>query len=154
VDNLLKTPINILEAQTKDILGSFPNTYTFSKNLAEKMLLKMRPPSMPLTIIRPSIVGASLRDPFPGWIDSLVASAAIYFFSGIGLIKVLFGDEDLIGDQVPVDIVADHTLVAAAYSAGKPKLEVYNVCSSARNPMTWRLAKDCVKEYWNKYPSP
>jgi hypothetical protein len=62
------------------------------------MLQRLRPAGMPLTIVRPSIVGASLRDPFPGWIDSLVASAAIYFFSGIGLIKVLYGDEDLIGD--------------------------------------------------------
>lgn len=62
------------------------------------MLLKLRPPNMPITIVRPSIVGASLRDPYPGWIDSLVASAAIFFFSGIGLIKVLYGDEELIGD--------------------------------------------------------
>lgn len=53
---------------------------------------------MPLTILRPSIIGASLKDPVPGWIDSLVASAAIYFFSGIGLIKVLHGDENMIGD--------------------------------------------------------
>lgn len=53
---------------------------------------------MPLTIVRPSIIGASFRDPFPGWIDSLVASAAIYFFTGIGLIRALYGDEDLIGD--------------------------------------------------------
>jgi hypothetical protein len=53
---------------------------------------------MTVTIIRPSIIGASFRDPIPGWIDSIVASAAIYFFSGIGLIKALYGDEDLIGD--------------------------------------------------------
>ena len=62
------------------------------------MILALRPPQMPITIVRPSIVGASFRDPCPGWIDSLVASAAIFFFAGIGLLKVLHGDEDLIGD--------------------------------------------------------
>jgi glycerone phosphate O-acyltransferase/fatty acyl-CoA reductase len=55
---------------------------------------------------------------------------------------------------VPVDMVADHILVAAAFRAGIPELEVYNLCSSARNPMTWRVAKESVKEYWNKYPTP
>lgn len=34
----------------------------------------------------------------PGWIDSLVASSAIFFFVGLGLIKTLNGDECLIGD--------------------------------------------------------
>lgn len=152
--NLIKTPIIQLEMQTKDIIGKFPNTYTFTKNLAERMLVQYRPPSMPLTILRPSIIGASLKDPVPGWIDSLVASAAIFFFGGIGLIKNLYGDENMIGDQVPVDMVADSILVAAAYEANKPKIEVYNICSSARNPMTWKLAKECVQLYWNTNPSP
>jgi glycerone phosphate O-acyltransferase/fatty acyl-CoA reductase len=44
-----------------------------------------------------------------------VASAAIFFFTGIGLIKQLQGDEDLIGDQIPVDFVADYLLVAGAF---------------------------------------
>jgi hypothetical protein len=62
------------------------------------MIQLLRPKDMTVTILRPSIIGASFRDPIPGWIDSIVASAAIYFFSGIGLIKALYGDEDLIGD--------------------------------------------------------
>ena len=49
--------------------------------------------------------------------------------------------------------MADHILVAAAYSAGCPRMDIYNVCSSARHPMTWRLAKECVREYWNNNPS-
>lgn len=51
------------------------------------MLLELKPAYLPLVIVRPTIIGASFRDPFPGWIDSLVASAAIFFFTGIGLIK-------------------------------------------------------------------
>lgn len=108
---------------------------------------------MPLVILRPSIIGASIKDPVPGWIDSLAASAAIFFFTGIGLVKDLYGDENMIGDQVPVDMVADSILVAAAFEANKPKLEVYNICSSARNPMTWKVSKECVLKYWNTNPT-
>ena len=83
---------------TPELLGTFPNTYTYTKNLAENMLKQLRPSGFPLTIVRPSIVGSSIRDPVPGWIDSVVAAAAIYFFTGIGLIPLLYGDEELIGD--------------------------------------------------------
>ena len=50
-------------------------------------------------------------------------------------------------------MVVDYILVAAAYNAGKDSVEVHQVGSSARNPVSWRLAKDCVREYWNKNPS-
>lgn len=52
----------------KAILDKFPNTYTFTKNLAEQMLIATRPADMQLTIIRPTIVGSAFRDPFPGWV--------------------------------------------------------------------------------------
>ena len=87
-----------MEKNVKDIIGDFPNTYTFTKCIAEKLLVQTRAPNFPLTFIRPSIVGASWRDPVPGWIDSLVASSAIFFFVGLGLLKTLHGDECLIGD--------------------------------------------------------
>lgn len=38
MQQLLKTPVSILEKKTKDILGDFPNTYTFTKCIAEKLL--------------------------------------------------------------------------------------------------------------------
>lgn len=53
---------------------------------------------MSLTILRPTIVGCSLRDPFPGWIDNMIGSSAMYFFSGIGLIKILKGKDDITVD--------------------------------------------------------
>jgi hypothetical protein len=35
----LKTPVSILEKNVKDIIGDFPNTYTFTKCIAEKLLV-------------------------------------------------------------------------------------------------------------------
>ncbi|CAK65858.1 unnamed protein product (macronuclear) [Paramecium tetraurelia] len=153
VTQLLKTPVSILEKNVKDIIGDFPNTYTFTKCIAEKLLVQTRSPNFPLTLVRPSIVGASWKDPVPGWIDSLVASSAIFFFVGLGLIKTLNGDECLIGDQVPVDYVSDFILTAGAYQNGRKEVSVYHCCSSAKNPMTWALAKEVNAQFWTKSPS-
>lgn len=50
---------NCVEASTKCItnlfLGRYPNTYTFTKSLAEHMFIKKRG-NLPLAIIRPAII--------------------------------------------------------------------------------------------------
>lgn len=69
--------------------------------------------------MRPTIVGSSLRDPFPGWIDSLVGASATMFFAGLGMMSLFKGNDSLITDQIPVDYVVDHVLVAGAFEANK-----------------------------------
>ena len=49
---------------TPFLLGGWPNTYTFTKAIAETVILK-ESVGMPICIVRPSIVGASWRDPIP-----------------------------------------------------------------------------------------
>jgi len=47
---------------TADILKQYPNTYTFTKTIAERLLLDERG-HVPAVIFRPSIVTASLKEP-------------------------------------------------------------------------------------------
>ena len=49
--------------------GEHPNTYTFTKALAEELLLS-KGQRLPLAIIRPSIVVASWEYPIKGWVDN------------------------------------------------------------------------------------
>ena len=66
-DKFDKTSINEIE---KKILKTYPNTYTFSKNMAEQIVAsKCR--DLPVAIVRPSIIGASLEEPYPGWIQNI-----------------------------------------------------------------------------------
>ena len=51
----------VLEKQA-GILGTFPNSYTFTKNLGERLIRKYRG-DIPLVLIRPSIIGVAMRDP-------------------------------------------------------------------------------------------
>ena len=106
----------LAEIQSK-VLGKFPNTYVFTKNLSEKILQASKPENMTVTIIRPSIVGCSYIFPMPGWLDSISASAAIFLFAGLGILKHLNGRKEIIGDNIPVDFVADFCIVVAAGKA-------------------------------------
>ena len=56
-------------ADDGELLARFghPNTYTLTKSLAEHLLVA-RGGAVPLAIVRPSIISASWRHPFPGWI--------------------------------------------------------------------------------------
>ena len=49
--------------------GEHPNTYTFTKALAEELILS-KGQRLPLAIIRPSIVVASWEYPMKGWVDN------------------------------------------------------------------------------------
>lgn len=40
-----------------------------------------------MCIVRPAIINTSYQEPFPGWIDSLAAAAAMFLFAGLGIIK-------------------------------------------------------------------
>lgn len=56
------------EVPTDKAIGNYPNTYTYTKWLSERVLKKRRPANMSMTIMRPTIVTVSKRDPMPGWV--------------------------------------------------------------------------------------
>ena len=88
------------------------NTYTFTKCVAEVLLARRRG-STPLTFVRPSIVSACRRYPFPGWIDSRAAYAGFIAMLGAGHLKVIRVDPNSLLDVVPCDDVADRILSCA-----------------------------------------
>ncbi|KAH8026082.1 hypothetical protein HPB51_015431 [Rhipicephalus microplus] len=86
-----------LTGTTKGLFGH-PNTYTLSKSMAEFLLIEERG-HLPVVIVRPSTITASLREPLP---------------LGLGLFPSLLATRKLRADIVPVDIVAN-TLICAAW---------------------------------------
>jgi alcohol-forming fatty acyl-CoA reductase len=89
-----------------------PNTYTLTKCLAES-LLERRRGEVPLTLLRPSIVSACRRFPFPGWIDSRAAYAAFVSLLGAGYLRAIRFDPQVVADIVPCDDVADRIISCA-----------------------------------------
>jgi hypothetical protein len=137
--NYLKTlSVQDIEKQTPAILGEFPNTYTYTKSMSERLLRKHRG-DLPTFIIRPSIVGCSFREPYPGWVDNISAAGAMLFFIGLGVVKDGIGDYTKTGDVIPVDFVANGTLIGTAYHANKNELNVHHSASSSINQISWGL---------------
>ena len=92
---------------TKSLLGPFPNTYTFTKRMAEHILAENNTQNIPMLFVRPSIIAASLEEPFPGWTDSISLEGGIYLITGLGILRELPVTGSNIADQVPVDLVAN-----------------------------------------------
>lgn len=96
------------------ILGDYPNTYTFTKALAERTLKKRRNPDLPTVIIRPSIIIGADRDPLPGWTDTFSAAGGLTLAGGIGIVNYVNGYGGNIADLVPVDYVSNVIIAATA----------------------------------------
>ena len=131
---LLQIPVELIEKETPSIIGKYPNTYTFTKSLTEQMLIK-EAEGIPLCIVRPTIIGGSWKEPYPGWVDSVSAAGVFYLSVGLGVLKVSLGNHNNIGDQIPVDTVVNCVIVAAALACKVGQMPVIHIGTSARNPV-------------------
>lgn len=151
IANLMKRNPDELVRDTPKILGTFPNTYTFTKSMAERIMKKRRG-DLTVTIVRPSIVGASWKSPNIGWIDTVTAASAIYLLMGLGIQKSIQGDLSAVSDQVPCDFVGDMVIVSGATYANSKDITVVHAGSSARNPCTWMDGVEYTRNYWRTHP--
>ena len=94
-----------------------PNTYTLTKSLAEHLLVARRG-TVPLAVVRPSIISASWQHPFPGWIDSTSGFAAFTILLGLGYMRSVIADPSARLDVIPVDEVATRILLACDDRSG------------------------------------
>lgn len=100
---------------------NFPNTYTFTKSMGEH-LVKKNKGRLPLSIVRPSIIGCSYRDPCPGWVDALTAAGGLFLTVGLGIVSEFEVNPNFIADIVPVDHVCSIIIKALFKTALHHKL--------------------------------
>lgn len=143
---------DMIQAITPKLLGKRPNTYTFTKALAE-YLVTVEGKGMPICITRPSIVGASWKEPFPGWIDNFNGPSGVFIAVGKGLLRMMIGDAEAIVDISPVDFVVN-TMIGATWHTGVHKpttIPVYNSVTSPVNPIRWGNV-EIVPDLYNRIP--
>ena len=112
------------------IIGPWPNTYTFTKSMAERTLKKRRPANLAVVIVRPSIIIAAIKEPMPGWTDTVSAAGGLGMAVGSGLLNYVYGSYENIADMVPVDFVINGIMSASAFKANKPGLTVVHSSTS------------------------
>lgn len=137
---------------TPSIIKQMPNTYTFTKGLAENIVIEYEN-ELPITIIRPSIVVASADEPVQGWIDNANGATGIVLASGKGLLRTMYGKRDAIADMIPVDLCCN-LIIAAGWFRGSRKTDkclIFNCTSGQLNPIKWgsfeKLCYDAVINY-------
>ena len=87
----------------------FPNTYCFTKCLAEKIIeneIKKNKSKIKFTIIRPSIITNALKLPYPGWFRGFNTTIGIHKLIVSGIMDVIVLNKHLVLDYVPVDLVS------------------------------------------------
>ncbi|XP_071955375.1 fatty acyl-CoA reductase 1-like [Antedon mediterranea] len=143
---------DMISTITPQMIGNRPNTYTFTKALAEHVLVQ-EGKDLPLCIVRPSIVGAAWKDPIQGWIDNFNGPSGLFIATGKGLLRSMKGDTEAIVDISPVDYVVNMMIAAAWHTAVKKpdSVPVFNCVTSATNPSRWGDIED-VPVYYMKTP--
>ncbi|CAK1593086.1 unnamed protein product [Parnassius mnemosyne] len=121
------------------LMDDWPNTYSFSKALAEE-IVRNEAHNLPICIVRPAIVISSYHDPMIGWIDPNNAYGASGLILGIitGILHTLNAKQEIVMSFVPVDIVVN-TIIAAGWETTKQQtneddIKIYNVTNN-RSPM-------------------
>ncbi len=115
----------------------WPNTYTYSKALAERLVHAAQHELACVTTVRPAVVESALAYPFPGWNQGINTSAPLVWMTAQGQRYWPTNDDHML-DVIPVDYVA-HALVAVGAAAlrGAPE-EVYQLGTSDKNPFAMR----------------
>ncbi|GJQ85401.1 hypothetical protein Trydic_g10175 [Trypoxylus dichotomus] len=131
-----------IERLTPKILGNAPNTYTFTKGLAEA-LIKDQALGLPVAIFRPAIVISTYKEPMEGWIDNLYGPTGICAGAASGIIRTICCKRDMNANIVPADTCVAAMIVSAWDVAqrssfrGSGDIPIYNYSSSKENPINW-----------------
>ncbi|XP_050300489.1 putative fatty acyl-CoA reductase CG5065 [Anthonomus grandis grandis] len=151
IENL---PSDIIEAISPKLVGNHPNTYTFAKALAEQLVME-HSGTVPTAIVRPSIITAAWKEPYPGWVDNVSGITGILMECGRGTIKTIICDDKCRMDLVPVDIVVNTLITSAWHTVAyrSNSMRVYNCTSGTDNPVTWKQFGEYTLKHSVIWPS-
>ncbi|CAH1098716.1 unnamed protein product [Psylliodes chrysocephalus] len=122
----------ITDNMTMKFIEPMPNTYVFTKGLAEDCVNERCLNRFPTCIIRPSIVAPTIEEPVQGYMDNFNGPITLFIAGALGIAKVMHLDPDNILDHVFVDNVAKVT-ITASWKHGVEKttddIKIYNATS-------------------------
>jgi len=119
---------SVLNSITPEFLGTWPNTYTFSKCIAEN-LVRQYGQNMPICITRPCIVSFTNKEPIAGWVNTMKSVPGLCIGLGLGAIHVVLIDPEVRAVITPADHVANMIITAAHHASktrSKPIIPVFN----------------------------
>jgi thioester reductase-like protein len=123
----------LIEAGTKRAKErGWPNTYTFTKSLAESLIATFGR-DLPVAVVRPAIVETSLGKPFVGWNEGINTSASLSYLLGTYFRQLPTNERKRL-DIIPVDAVCRGMMLIAAAVVERRHARVYQLATSVTNP--------------------
>ncbi|XP_017839779.1 putative fatty acyl-CoA reductase CG5065 isoform X1 [Drosophila busckii] len=147
--------VKTLDAITPDLLKPHPNTYTYSKRLAE-LLVRDHYESMPVIIARPSIVTPAVAEPLPGWVDNMNGPTGVLIGAGKGVIRSMICNGELKSEVIPVDIAINGLILLPFHNSQQEhrstQIPVFNLTVDDAKKRTWKWVMDVGRDLGIKYP--
>ncbi|XP_044764594.1 uncharacterized protein LOC123321154 [Coccinella septempunctata] len=156
-----------LKAITPSLIKDWPNTYAFTKAIAED-LLKRAAGNLPIAVLRPSIVISSKAEPVAGWIDNFYGVTGAFVAGGLGVMRVFPMKVGNKTDIIPADYVTNAGFAvlwdiserrSLNWNAELPREEkdeevpIFNVVSSVESPITWGQFHQLGEKMGRKIPT-
>ena len=159
-DWVKKQMVTIGQARAQSL--GWPDAYPYTKALGERALISQYGDSLPITIIRPSIIESALAEPRPGWIRGFRMAEPIIISYARGLLREFPGVPEGVTDVIPVDLVVA-TIIAVAgeallHAASNDPADayvgpsVYHVASGVRNPFRYGKLVELVTAWFQEHP--
>ncbi|XP_026740070.1 fatty acyl-CoA reductase wat-like [Trichoplusia ni] len=118
---------------TPELIKGWPNTYTFTKALAEHVV-RDAGADMPVCVVKPPIVLPAMYEPHPGWLEKscLGGPSGIVLGVGLGVIHVIYVDLENKLATIPLEYV-NNAIIGAAWDSterqkeGSKEIPIYMV---------------------------
>ncbi len=130
----------------------WPDAYAFTKALGERALVDGYGATVPMTVVRPSVIESALAEPRPGWIRGFRMAEPIIVSYARGLLKEFPGLPEGIIDVIPVDLVVAAIIAVAAAGPEEAGPSVVHVASGVRNPLRYGQLVSLVQEWFTAHP--
>ncbi|XP_045458029.1 fatty acyl-CoA reductase wat-like [Melitaea cinxia] len=149
---------SIIESILPALLGKRPNTYCFTKAVAEEAV-RVYGEGMPICIVRPSIIISTYEEPVRGWTDSMYGPTGLVVGIGTGVLRTMYMDLNKVADMVPVDLTVNAIIASTYHTANDFKenqtshIPIYNFVSGSQNPITWSKFIEFNRHYGVQTPT-
>lgn len=143
-----------MEKLVPDLIEGRPNTYVYSKALAEHVVCSEMQ-GLTVAIARPAIVGPTVAEPVKGWVDSLHGPAGLSILAGLGIIQTIDWEPEVKPDAIAVDHLCN-ALIASAWHmniTSRNQHKIFNLTSSNLRPMSAFQFMTHARKASLKYPS-
>ncbi|KAK3911267.1 Putative fatty acyl-CoA reductase, partial [Frankliniella fusca] len=144
-----------LESIAPMMYGKHPNCYTYTKAVAEALAAEYVN-DIPMLIVRPSVVVPTLRDPIPGWVDTLNGPMGVLAAAGKGVLRSMMCRAENHAEVFPADICINAIIAATYKRALQPRIQkeviVYNACVGDMEEVTWGEVLRLGRKMVNLYP--